>query len=140
MIYEVIFEIQPWHLDKIETNYQLYEYVVLKKKRPSIPTNNCFNNDYYQFFINIINDCWKHEQENRPSFEDIYKKMNINKDKLNFDIVIESENYEIDTFEELEVINENPVNKNVTKKNDYLKISSDFKNLNDNFYEKLIDE
>jgi serine/threonine protein kinase len=118
IIYEVIFEIPPWTLEKVETYDELYKSVVLERKRPYIPIKQ--NSEFYIFFKSIINSCWNHDQENRPTFEEIFNEFNEYKDKLNFKEENNFEKLEVeeshDEYNKIEVIKKNKtISKNKKK-------------------------
>ena len=47
--------------------------------------NKEYNKPIYKFLIEILNDCWKQEQNNRPTFEDILDKLIENEKNFSFD-------------------------------------------------------
>jgi hypothetical protein len=105
---------------------------VIEKKRPTIPKNN---NNCYKFLTSIIKDCWIHDQEKRPSFNQILEKLINNQNSLNFDynIINKTDNELIDIEKLIENNNENLFKKSYNNKN-YKNIS-----LNEDFSEKLIE-
>jgi serine/threonine protein kinase len=109
IVYHVIFEFPPWTLENVSTFDELYKLVVLDQKRPMIPTNKEFDNEFYKLFIKIIEDCWIHKQENRPSFNKIMDILLDNENNIDFDIKID---YTLIRFENLDSnMNEDIYNK-----------------------------
>jgi hypothetical protein len=58
--------------------------VVTKKKRPKIPKKK--NDKITIFLFNIVEECWKHETFNRPTINDIFISLDLNLNKLEYNI------------------------------------------------------
>jgi serine/threonine protein kinase len=89
ILYEVLFGISPWTLEKVETLDDLNDLVVKQFKRPGIPTDKEITPEM-KSLIEIMNKCWLNEQNERPTFDEIIDNLleiekSIGKDDINVD-------------------------------------------------------
>jgi tRNA A-37 threonylcarbamoyl transferase component Bud32 len=70
IIYEILFQILPWSLEEIESLDELFQLVVIEKKRPKILYDK-FNDNISKSLISVLKKCWNPNFEKRPSFNQI---------------------------------------------------------------------
>jgi serine/threonine protein kinase len=76
VIYEIIFEITPWTLEKID-DFDDLKYKILNGYRPSIPSNSKHSKEpEYQKILNIMLNSWNTNPKQRNSFLKIEESLN----------------------------------------------------------------
>jgi hypothetical protein len=82
----LIFEINPWSLENVSTYDELYQNIVVLKSRPKIPNETeILKIPIYKFIIEILNYCWEHDQEKRPTFEELINTLIEYEQEFDFD-------------------------------------------------------